>query len=97
MLEEKFHLLEQKVTVLLSGIERVRKENAALRQELASTQEQTTKEIGDLRGENTRYQAQIAELEGDVEENGTKEEEIRERLRVIIERIDSIAETDDGA
>jgi len=97
MLDEKFRLLETKITVLLDEVIRLRGANGTLRAELQAASQNTAEEIQTLLAEKTQYEERIQSLERDLQENASKEQEVRERLRVIIERIDALEQADENA
>lgn len=86
MLEEKFHQLENKLTSLLTEIKRLREENGNLRELAAASAQEADKLRGEIALQSERAEKQAQELEANV----SKEEEVRERLRLIIEKIDAI-------
>jgi regulator of replication initiation timing len=85
MLDEKFLLLEERVSSLLDEVKRLRKENASLVQETES-----------LRREADKALEANQELESQLAEGSTKEHEVRERLRLIIEKIDAMEQMADA-
>ena len=85
MLDEKFLLLEERVSSLLDEIKRLRRENASL-----------VKETDSLRSEAEKAQEANQDLENQLAEGSTKENEVRERLRVIIEKIDAMEQMADA-
>ncbi|NQU43475.1 hypothetical protein HQ520_09325 [bacterium] len=89
MLEERFRLLEEKVTSLLGELKRLRKENKAQSGEISSLREEAD-EAEKLRAEKDNLTGRVQELENDVASGEAKEEEMRERLRSIIEKIDAL-------
>ncbi len=95
MLDEKFGLLETKITTLLDEVKRLRGANAGLRAELTAATQNTTEQIQILQAEKAQYEERIQGLERDLQDNASKEQEVRERLRVIIERIDALEQTDE--
>lgn len=90
MLEEKFQELEGKVSALLVEIKRLRKENDSLRTDLSSVREESGGELDQIREENAELQKQIDSIRGSLEAGTNKEKETRDRLRKIIEKIDSL-------
>jgi predicted nucleic acid-binding Zn-ribbon protein len=97
MLDEKFGLLETKIITLLDEVKRLRGANAGLRAELTAATQSTTEQIQVLQAEKAQYEERIQGLERDLQDNASKEQEVRERLRVIIERIDALEQTDEIA
>jgi predicted nucleic acid-binding Zn-ribbon protein len=97
MLDEKFGLLETKITTLLDEVKRLRGANAGLRAELAASTQSTSEQIQALQAEKAQYEERIQGLERDLQENASKEQEVRERLRLIIERIDALEQADEIA
>jgi chromosome segregation ATPase len=94
MLEERLHLLEEKVASLLGELKKLRKQNAAQQQEIGTLGAKADR-TESLEQENARLLARVKELEGELASGETKEEEIRERLRSIIEKIDSLEDLSD--
>jgi len=94
MLEERLHLLEEKVASLLGELKKLRKQNAAQQQEIETLGAKADR-TESLEQENARLLARVKELEGELASGETKEEEIRERLRSIIEKIDSLEDLSD--
>jgi predicted nucleic acid-binding Zn-ribbon protein len=97
MLDEKFGLLETKITTLLDEVKRLRGANTTLRAELAACTQSTTEQIQTLQAEKAQYEERIQGLERDLQDNASKEQEVRERLRLIIERIDALEQADELA
>jgi chromosome segregation ATPase len=95
MLEERLHLLEEKVASLLSELKRFRKQDAAQQQEIQTLSAEADR-AKTLEQENAQLQGRIKELEGELASGATKEEEIRERLRSIIEKIDALENLSDA-
>ena len=89
MLEERLHLLEEKVAALLGELKKSRKQTAAQLQEIETLGAKAGRTDA-LEKENARLAARVKDLEGDLASGEAKEEEIRERLRSIIEKIDSL-------
>jgi len=89
MLDQKFHLLEEKISALLETLKALRGENKSLQEENKLLRIRA-QEADALSKEKVELQRRIGALEGDLSANTGKEQEIRERLRTIIEKIDAI-------
>ena len=88
-LDDKFHLLDEKVGVLVGQLKHLRDENAAQAEELGRLRALSS-ETDALRQENTSLRARIDVLDAQAQLADGKEEEIRKRLRTIIGKIDEL-------
>lgn len=86
MLEEKLRLLEERITALLGDLKTLRRENKSLQEENKLLRLRV-QEAETVSKENGKLQEKVAELEGEISAGTEKEQEIRERLRTIIEKI----------
>lgn len=92
MLEEKLLQLDKKVTSLLAELRRAREENASLRSETDVLKPEAA-DAARLREETETQRQKIAALEKEAGECSGREQGFRERLRVIIEKIDALEQT----
>jgi uncharacterized protein YlxW (UPF0749 family) len=90
MLEQKLHLLEEKISMLLDALKQQRQENKDLQEANRLLDLRAREEADLLTQENATLQQRIADLESEKDASNTKEQEIRDRLRVIIDKIDAI-------
>jgi seryl-tRNA synthetase len=87
MLLEQLTAIEDKVARLIQELDRLRQENAALADTLATT-DGKARDVDAVREENVLLRRRVEELEIEVSDVTEKEQEIRERLRTIIHKID---------
>jgi predicted RecB family endonuclease len=88
-LDDKFHLLDEKVGVLVGELKRLRDDNALQAEELGRLRAVSSETDG-LRQENMDLRARIDVLEAQAQLSEGKEDEIRKRLRTIIGKIDAL-------
>ena len=89
MLEEKLHLVEEKIASLLSELKRLRVENARMQEELMDLRPKA-KNLVDAQEEIAQLNAKIETLQNDLQDSGVREQEFRDRLRSIIDKIDAL-------
>jgi predicted RNase H-like nuclease (RuvC/YqgF family) len=89
MLEEKLHLVEEKISSLLSELKRLRNENARMQEELTDLRPKA-KALVAAQEEAAQLNAKIQTLQNDLQESGVREQEFRDRLRSIIDKIDAL-------
>lgn len=96
MLDERIHQLEEKVVTLINELKRLRRENGARSAEIAELRPKAEQlgraeeENAGLKGRVQTLEDRVRELESQTSATSAKEEEIRERLRGIIEKIDAL-------
>ena len=78
-MEDKLRLIEERIDALIGELRRLREENESLRGDALK-----------LRGDNSEMKKRLNQLESEMDSGRTKEGEVRERLRSIIEKIDAI-------
>jgi chromosome segregation ATPase len=86
---EQVEQLEQRVDGLIRLLEGAREENRQLRDH-GEQQRRMIEELSGVRDANESLQQQIRRLEGELESMAQKEAQIRDRLRLILEKIDSM-------
>lgn len=86
---DQVEMLEQHVEALVrlfesakDRIEELQRENGGLQQRID--------QLSEVETHNTQLQTQVGELEGEIEGMMNKETQIRERLRTILAKIDTI-------
>ncbi|MBN1867780.1 hypothetical protein JW916_10850 [Candidatus Sumerlaeota bacterium] len=87
MLLDKLTEIEDKVGRLIQELDRLRQENASLRSASAAAGDKAL-QVDALSEENAQLRRRVEELEIEVSDVTEKEQEIRERLRTIIQKID---------
>jgi len=95
VLDEKLQQLEMRVGDLLEDLRRLREENAALQEEIGPLRKKA-EEHEALSQENARLHERLSQFEAEIAATATKEGEVRERLRSIIEKIDALEQTSSG-
>ena len=86
---DQIEQLEQHVETLLKLLESAKTKIIELGRENEKLKTQL-EQAGDLDASNQKLDAQVRQLQGEVEEKVTKESQIRERLRLILSKIDTI-------
>jgi predicted RNase H-like nuclease (RuvC/YqgF family) len=86
---EQIEQLEGRVNALVGTLEEARRQIAALRQENRRLQGQLDEKTA-MEQRNAQLQRQMDELQRDLEDKSQKESQIRERLKGILGRIESL-------
>lgn len=109
-LENKIQILDDKITTLLEEVMRRRSENASLQEQIARNQEEAQAQAEEMLKANEAIQSELdaarqelsgkqddlAKLEDASQANATREEDVRNRLRSIIEKIDAMEQADNS-
>jgi chromosome segregation ATPase len=81
--------LEQHVGTLLTLLESAKQKVAEYRRENEGLHQQVD-QVLEIKLQNEQLQQQVRQLEAEIESMASKESQIRERLRTILSKIDSI-------
>ena len=79
MIEEKFELLDSKISALIDQLKKEKTEKQKL-----------SEENSELRKQNAEIAEKLEGMESDSDSINEKERQVRDRLRLLIEKIDSL-------